>query len=59
MLPEQELVNPESPRNDPYEFFVRNGNSMVTDLAWSEAAYINAFIALASRKPEIAILVRE
>ena len=59
MLPEQELVNPESPGKDPYEFFVRNGNSMVTDLAWSEAAYINAFIAIASRKPEITILVRE
>ncbi len=58
MLPEQELVNPESPGKDPYEFFVRNGSSMVTDLAWSEAAYINAFIAMTSRKPEIEILVR-
>ena len=41
MLPEQELVNTAS-AYDPGDYYKNNGNSVITDLAWSEGAYILA-----------------
>ncbi len=41
-LPEQELVDPASPNNDPSNYFAKNGNSMINCLWWSETAYLAA-----------------
>ena len=46
MLPEQEIVDPESPGNDPSDYYAKNGNSPITDLAWSEGAYVSAATSL-------------
>lgn len=41
MLPEQEIVDPAS-TYDPGEYYKRNGNCVISDLAWSEGAYVLA-----------------
>ncbi len=41
-LPEQELVDPVSPGNDPSNYFAKNNNSMINCLWWSETAYLAA-----------------
>ncbi len=46
-LPEQEIVNPESPGRDPERYLDKNGGAPISDLAWSEAFYIRAVIAYA------------
>ncbi len=41
-LPEQELIDPASPDQDPSSYFIKNGNSMINCLWWSETAYLAA-----------------
>ena len=48
-LPEQEIINVASPKGDPDHYLEKNGNSPISDLAWSEAEYLRAVCAYSKR----------
>ena len=46
MIPEQEIIDPESMEKDSGNYYIKNGYSAINDLAWSEAAYVSACTSL-------------
>ena len=41
-VPEQEIIDPSSPDDDPQRYLEKNGGSPITCLWWSETAYLGA-----------------